>query len=68
MSEIKNLQEAVAEVKKASKNNPERTLFDDYAIAAMSGLLASNHIKDIGPTSFKIATEMLEARKQFIKG
>lgn len=68
MSEIKNLQDAVAEVKKTSKNNPDRTLLDDYAIAAMTGLLSSNHIKDIGTTSFKIATEMLEARKQYIKG
>ena len=67
MSDIKNLQEAVAEAKKATKNNIERTLLDDIAIAAMTGLLASNHIKDIGTSSYKIATEMLEARKQFVK-
>ncbi len=69
MSEVKNLQEAVAEVKKTSKNvvSEEKTLLDEFAMAAVIGLISSNRAKDVGINSYIIASQMLEERKKYLK-
>jgi hypothetical protein len=69
MSEVKTLQEAVAEVKKTTKNSisEEKTLLDEFAMAAVIGLISSNRAKDVGINSYIIASQMMEERKKYIK-
>lgn len=69
MSEAKTLQEAVAEVKKIPKNSvpQEKTLLDEFAMAAAIGLISSNRAKDVVSNSFILANQMMEERKKYIK-
>ena len=69
MSEVKNLQEAVAEVKKTPKNavSEEKTLFDEFAMSAAIGLISSNRAKDVAINSYIIASQMMEERKKYLK-
>jgi hypothetical protein len=69
MSEVKNLQEAVAEVKKAAKTgvNVEKTLLDEFAMSIATGLISTNRSKNVADVSYELANEMMEARKQYLK-
>jgi len=63
MSEAKNLQEAVAEVKKSKAVVVEKQLFDEYVMAAITGILSSNGQKNVAQRAFEIASDAMELRK-----
>ena len=65
----KTMNDAVKEIKnsKVSVEN-EKTLLDEFAMAALSGLLASNNAKDSARKSYILAQEMMEVRKAASKG
>ena len=62
----KTLNEAVKEVKnrKVSTENSvdEKTLLDEFAMAALTGLLSTNSLKDAPRRSYIFAQEMIEMR------
>jgi hypothetical protein len=62
----KTLNEAVKEVKnrKVSTENStdEKTLLDEFAMAALTGLLSTNSLKDTPRRSYIFAQEMMEMR------
>jgi len=68
----KTMTEAVKEIKnrKTDTVNVENddTLLDRFAMAALTGLLSSNSAKDAARKSYILAQEMMEVRKQAVKG
>jgi len=66
MSEVKTMQEAVAEVKKKPVVLPEKTLFDEFFMAAITGILSSNGQKNVAQRAFEIATDAMDERKRYL--
>lgn len=65
----KTMQEVVRESKtKVVNDSTERNLLDEFAMAALTGLIAANSIKDSARRSYIIAQEMMEIRKEASKG
>lgn len=65
----KTMQEVVRESKtKVVNDGTERNLLDEFAMAALTGLIAANSIKDSARRSYIIAQEMMEIRKEASKG
>ena len=69
----KTMNDVVKEVKsrKVSTENAdfdEKTLLDEFAMAALTGYLASNSLKDVPRRSYLLAQEMMEIRKSASKG
>jgi hypothetical protein len=69
----KTMNEVVKEVRnrKTPTENAdydEKTLLDEFAMAALTGYLAANSLKDVPRRSYLLAQEMLEVRKSLSKG
>jgi hypothetical protein len=60
---VKTMQEVVRETKQKNSNELNKTLMDEFAMAALTGLLATNSMKDAAKKSYLLALEMMEARK-----
>lgn len=65
---VKTMNDAIKEVKKKVSDDNEKTLLDEFALAALTGLLSANSVKDAARRSYVIAQEMLEMRKLANKG
>lgn len=68
----KTMNDVVKEVKnrktESPENNNETSLLNQFAMAALTGYLASNNPKDAARKSFILAQEMMEVAKQALKG
>ena len=62
---VKTMQEVVRETKQKNFNELNKTLLDEFAMAALTGLLATNSMKDAAKKSYSLAQEMMEARKLY---
>jgi hypothetical protein len=60
---VKTMQEVVRETKQKNSGELNKTLIDEFAMAALTGLLATNSMKDAAKKSYLLALEMMEARK-----
>ena len=65
---VKTMNEAIKEVKKKVSDGEEKTLLDEFAMAALTGLLSANSVKDASRKSYVLAQEMMETRKLANKG
>lgn len=69
----KTMNDVVKEVKSRkvpaeSADFDEKTLLDEFAMAALTGYLAANSLKDAPRRSYLLAQEMMEIRKSASKG
>lgn len=69
----KTMNDVVKEVKsrKVPTENAdfdEKTLLDEFAMAALTGYLAANSLKDVPRRSYLLAQEMMEIKKSANKG
>lgn len=66
---VKTMNDAVKEIKNSRvSNDNEKTLLDEFAMAAVIGFLSSNSAKDAARKSYILAQEMMEVRKLASKG
>lgn len=65
---VKTMNEAIKEVKKKVSEDNEKTLLDEFAMSALTGLLSANSVKDAARRSYILAQEMMETRKLANKG
>lgn len=66
---VKTMNDAVKEIKNSKvSNDNEKTLLDEFAMAALTGLLSANSAKDAARKSYILAQEMVEVRKMALKG
>ena len=65
MTEVKTMQEAVAEAKKKPVISQEKTLFDEFFMAAITGILSSNGQKNVAQRAFEIASDAMDERKRY---
>jgi hypothetical protein len=63
---VKTMQEVVRETKQKNSNELNKTLLDEFAMAALTGLLATNSMKDAAKKSYALAQEMVEERKNYL--
>jgi len=68
----KTMSDVVKEVRsrktETTQEGPEKTLLDEFAMAALSGFLASNNAKDTSRRSYIVAQEMMDMRQKAMKG
>jgi hypothetical protein len=63
---VKTMQEVVRETKQKNSNESGKTLLDEFAMAALTGLLATNSMKDSAKKSYVLAQEMMDERKNYL--